>query len=100
MSSLFNLLVKLVLTRAFCPSGAIRRMEKRILRYGAPKIHSFLRHFAIDVDPERLQVTLPITIVTRRKPKPGLAFKVLLQQLDRQIDWRFATELENRFLNG
>lgn len=77
-------------------------MESGILQSGVPKISSFLKRHAICVDVERLQNALPRTrsIITKQKPKPGMAFKVLLQELDRHIDWRFAVELENRFLNN
>ena len=72
----------------------------KLLRARAPEIHSFLKRFALDVDRERLQHTLPRVrpIVAKQKSKPGLAFKVLLQELDRQIDWRLAAELEQKFL--
>ncbi|MEM7813280.1 MAG: hypothetical protein QW548_00050 [Candidatus Aenigmatarchaeota archaeon] len=65
-------------------------------------MHSFLKHFALDVDPNRLPHALSVTkaIVERQKPKSGFVFKVLLQQLDREIDWRLATELENTFLSN
>jgi hypothetical protein len=77
-------------------------MELKLSSYSAPKVHSFLRQFAIDVDAERLEHALPRVhqIVMKQKPKQGLAFKVLLQELDRQIDWRLASELEKNFLNN
>ena len=77
-------------------------MELKLTSYCAPKVHSFLRQFAIDVDAERLEHALPRVhqIVMKQKPKQGLAFKVLLQELDRQIDWRLAAELEDNFLNN
>jgi len=64
------------------------------------KLHSFLKRFALNVDSERLQRALPRVqeIVKAQKPKKGLSFKILLQELDHEIDWRLASELEEKFL--
>jgi hypothetical protein len=77
-------------------------MELKLSSSSAPKVHSFLRQFALDVDEERLEHALPRVrqMIVKQKAKRGLAFKVLLQELDRQIDWRLAAELEDNFLNN
>lgn len=98
----FNLSVKLDFTPSFSSTATSYLMEVQVSRPTAARIHSFLKQFALDVDQERLQHALPRArqIMDRQSPKPGLAFKVLLQELDHQIDWRFAAELEHMFLNA
>jgi len=77
-------------------------MGADLLSSDATKIHSFLRRFALDVDRERLEHALPRIrrIIAKQRPEHGLTFKVILQELDRQIDWRLAAELEDNFLNN
>lgn len=76
-------------------------MDAKLSSYSAPKVRAFLKQFALDVDQERLQHILPHLrdIVAKQKHKPGVEFKVLLQQLDHQIDWQLAAELEDNFLD-
>jgi hypothetical protein len=59
------------------------------------QLHGILKRFAINVDPARLERTLPrIKSLNRGSAKPGAALRALLQDLDRPIDSRLASEIE------
>lgn len=67
---------------------------------GSGHLHGFLKKFAITVDKERLERALPRVqqvLKTQKKTKPGYSMKVLLQELDRIVDWRLAEEMESLF---
>lgn len=62
------------------------------------RLHMVLKRHAIRVDSERLERTIPRVneIVKKGKRKaPGFAVKILLQEMDRVIDDRFAETLES-----
>ena len=64
------------------------------------QLHGFLKKFAIHVDKSRLERVLPAVrqhLKSRKKSRPGYSMKVLLQELDRIVDWRLAEEIEQMF---
>lgn len=64
------------------------------------ELHGFFKKFAIDVEKDRLERTLPrvrVMLRSKKKIRPGYSIRVLLQELDRMIDWRLAEELEALF---
>ena len=70
---------------------------------GSGQLHGFLKKFAISVDKERLERTLPRVqqlVKDQKKAKPGYSIKTLLQELDKVVDWRLAEEMETVFYDS
>jgi hypothetical protein len=64
------------------------------------QLHGFLKKFAISVDRERLERTLPRVqelLKGQKRAKPGYSMQMLLQELDKVVDLRLAQEMEQLF---
>jgi len=74
--------------------------RKAIITMRIKNLSSFMQEFSLFVNEEEVMQSLhgvrqTIDGMPYRK---GLFFKLLLQGMGRQIDWRFAEEMENAFI--
>lgn len=70
------------------------------LKTGEKQLCDFLRNFAFNIDKNDFSIALENTRKEVRNSysyKKGLFFKTLLSEMQRDVDWKLAEDLENEF---
>lgn len=71
------------------------------LKTGEQQVYDFLKKFAFNVDIKDFSFALRNTRKTVKQNGPyikGLFFKSLLANVEREVDWKLAEDLENEFV--